>query len=182
MTKVCVLLAQGFEEIEAVTIIDVLRRADVQTTTVGVMGRDVEGAHGIPIQADALLSDVANQKWDWVVLPGGMPGSAHLRDREDVQSFLSKQHKGGASFGAICAAPIALAKAGLLNGLPATSFPGFEKELSSAQYLKDEVVVTDRVVTSRGPGTALSFALSLVQVIRGKETRERLSSQMLVSR
>ena len=179
--SVCVLLAPGFEEIEAVTVIDVLRRADIDTVTLGVDGTDVIGSHGITLLADALLSDRADENWDMVVLPGGMPGSAHLRDAEAVQKLLKSQRKRGAKTAAICAAPIALSAAGLLEGRKATSYPAFAEQVAAAEYMTIPVVVDDDITTSRGPGTALEFALSLVEQLRGGDVADDLASRMLVA-
>src|SRR5687767_1843058 len=164
--RACVLLAPGFEEIEAVTIIDVLRRGEIDTVVLGVEDLRVEGSHQISISADRTLVDALEEKWDLVVLPGGMPGAANLRDSEVVQRFLKQQDEAGAKLGAICAAPIALAKANLLNGKKATSYPSFEKQVTGATYRREPVVVDGRIITSRGPGTALDFALKLVEELR----------------
>lgn len=182
MSKVCVLLAPGFEEIEAVTVIDVLRRAEVETTIVGVESLSVTGSHGITVAADALLGDVGDVVWDAVVLPGGMPGAAHLRDSEAVQALLKLQRERGGHLAAICAAPIALSKAGLLEGKNVTSYPTFADQLSCGEYLEDPVVVDGVLITSRAPGTALRFALQLVAEIEGGDTAQRLAESMLVYR
>jgi 4-methyl-5(b-hydroxyethyl)-thiazole monophosphate biosynthesis len=126
MASVAVLLAEGFEEIEAVTIIDVLRRAGIEVTTLGVASQSVTGSHGITIEADALLAQGVDRPWDLVVLPGGMPGAAHLRDDENVQALLRRQGARDGLVAAICAAPMALGQAGLLEGRRATSYPTFE--------------------------------------------------------
>lgn len=182
MSKVCVLLAPGFEEIEAVTVIDVLRRAGIETRIVGVESLSVTGSHDITVGADALLSDVGDVAWDAVVLPGGMPGAAHLRDSPAVQSLLKSQHQRGGRLAAICAAPIALSQAGLLEGKNATSYPTFADQLSCGEYLDDPVVVDGVLITSRAPGTALRFALQLVAEIEGGATAQRLADGMLVYR
>ncbi len=182
MTKVCVLLAPGFEEIEATTIIDVLRRASVQTSIVGVEALSVTGSHDITLVADALLADVGDEVWDMVVLPGGMPGAAHLRDSEAVQTLLKAQHERGGHLAAICAAPIALSRAGVLEGKQATSYPSFAEQVSCGEYLDRPVVVDGAVITSRGPGTALRFALQLVAELEGGATAQQLADGMLVTR
>lgn len=182
MAGVCVLLAPGFEEIEAITIVDVLRRAEVETTTVGVESLSVIGSHDIAVQADELLADVADTEWDFVVLPGGMPGSANLRDSSAVQQLIATQHARGGRLAAICAAPIALARAGVLEGKRATSYPSFAEHLSGSAYVEEAVVVDDNVVTSRGVGTALPFALQLVEILQGAEVAQRLADAMLVRR
>lgn len=181
MTRVCVLLAPGFEEIEAVTVIDVLRRADVEVVALGVEARRVEGAHGIVVEADdELAARGESEAWDVVVLPGGMPGSAHLRDSEPVQRLLRRQHEAGRRLAAICAAPIALARAGVLEGRRSTSYPTFRDQLGDVDYLEDRVVVDGTVTTSRAPGTALAFALGLVRELCDDDTARRLAEAMLV--
>jgi protein deglycase len=180
MSCVCVLLAPGFEEIEAVTIIDVLRRADIDTTALGIEGRRVEGSHGIVLHADAVLGERAGETWDMVVLPGGMPGSKNLRDTPEVQALLKRQHEEGGRLAAICAAPIALSAAGVLEGRRATSYPAFRDEIRCAQYLEQPVVVDGTVITSRGPGTAIDFALELVKVLKNAATAQQLAERMLV--
>lgn len=179
--KVAVLLADGFEEIEAVTIVDVLRRAELDVTTLGVDSTRPTGSHAIAVQADALLAERADHAYDLVVLPGGMPGAARLRDAPHVQEFVRAQRARGAKLAAICAAPIALAAAGVLQGKRATCFPGFEGELSGATTSTDAVVVDGDVTTSRGVGTALPFALSLVAQLRDEEVAAQLGRRMLVA-
>jgi 4-methyl-5(b-hydroxyethyl)-thiazole monophosphate biosynthesis len=180
--RACVLLAPGFEETEAVTIIDVLRRAEVDTTVIGVAGESVEGSHQIVILADVSLADASGESFDLIVLPGGMPGSERLRDDDRVQAFIRRHHEGGARLAAICAAPIALAKAGVLEGRRATSYPGFADQLPGAAYEVESVVVDGPVVTSRGVGTALEFSLELVAQLKGSSISDTLADRMLTSR
>ena len=185
MPRVCVLLAQGFEEIEAITIHDVLRRAEIEVTTLCVAGTgagslDVKGSHGVVVRADKTLAGGAAEKWDMVILPGGIPGSTNLRDSPEVQTLLKKQNQGGHKIGAICAAPIALEAAGLLKGRNVTSYPGLEKDLHGATYVTAPVVRDGNIVTSRGIGTSLDFALDIVTDLRSKEVAEKLRSAMLV--
>jgi len=177
-----VLLAPGFEEIEAVTIIDVLRRAGIETAALGVSGSGrVEGSHGITIEADRSLSEAERDSWDIVILPGGLPGATNLRDDPRVLALLRRQHESGKRLGAICAAPIALGAAGVLEGRKATSYPGFEKELRGATVSADRVVKDGNILTSRGPGTALEFALAIVADLEGKAAADKLRSGMLVA-
>ncbi|MDP2340117.1 MAG: DJ-1/PfpI family protein [Deltaproteobacteria bacterium] len=182
--RACVLLMEGFEEIEAVVVVDVLRRADVQVTMIGVESRKVTGSHGISINVDAALDDVVavGTSFDCVVLPGGMPGAAKLRDSVKVEEFVTRQHAAGAIAAAICAAPIALAKFGLLKGKKATCFPGFEEQLGGAIAQTDAVVTDGDIVTSRGVGTALAFSLVLVDRLAGTDTARTLATRMLVER
>jgi 4-methyl-5(b-hydroxyethyl)-thiazole monophosphate biosynthesis len=181
MARACVLLAPGFEEIEAVTIIDVLRRAEIETCVVGVESRSVEGAHGIVLGADAELHEAALEPWDLVVLPGGLPGATNLRDSLAVQQLLRAQHANGGRLGAICAAPIALSAAGVLAGRRATSYPAFAEQIRCGEYLEQAVVVDGPIITSRGPATALAFALRLVRELQGAEREAAVGKAMLVS-
>jgi 4-methyl-5(b-hydroxyethyl)-thiazole monophosphate biosynthesis len=184
MPRVCVPLAEGCEEIEAVTIIDVLRRAEIEVVTASLGAVDVRGSHGIVLRADTTLEALLDQQppphWDAVVLPGGQPGSRHLRDDARVLRLLRGQHQAGGRVAAICAAPIALAAAGLLAGHRATSHPTVAAELAGIRPA-DAPVVSDRgVITSRGVGTALAFALQLVAELSGSPAAERLRAALLV--
>ena len=138
------------------------------------------GSHHIVIEADALLSDRKDEAFDLVVLPGGMPGAATLRDDAKVQALLRAQHAKGGLVAAICAAPIALAAAGLLDGKRATCFPGFENQLGTASYQTNAVVIDGNVITSRAVGTALQFALALVEALQGEPAAALLAKRMLV--
>lgn len=181
MVQATVVLAPGFEEIEAITVIDVLRRANIEVTTLGLNDTRVEGAHGIVVEADDVLGRRSDQVWDLVVLPGGMPGSAHLRDHPEVQGLIERQFQSGRWLAAICAAPMALGSAGVLRGKEATCYPGFEDHLQGATLRQAPVVVDGHVVTSRGPGTALEFALTLVSLVQSAEVAPTLRQQMLVT-
>jgi 4-methyl-5(b-hydroxyethyl)-thiazole monophosphate biosynthesis len=176
--KALVLLADGFEEIEATAIIDVLRRAGITVETAALATSPVMGSHGIAIVADGTLSDVKDAAFDAVVLPGGMPGSKNLKEDPRVLSLLGRAASSGKVLAALCAAPIALEAAGVLAGKRATAYPGYE--LPSARYSEDRVVVDGNVITSRGPGTALEFSLSLVQKLLGPDAAEKLRERMLV--
>lgn len=180
MPQVIVLLANGFEEIEAMTVIDVLRRAALDVVTAGVGTRDPLGAHGVLVRADVAVEDVLDAPADLVVLPGGMPGATHLRDSAVVQDLLARTCRRKARLAAICAAPIALGRAGLLAGRKATSYPGFASQLPCAEYLEDRVVVDGPITTSRGPGTAMDFALELVTQLKGPDVAARLRADMLL--
>lgn len=177
--KVLVPLAPGFEEIEAVTIIDVLRRAGAAVTTAGLVDIAVEGAHGIRVEADTVLS-VVDQDWDAIVLPGGLPGAHHLRDCDELMPLLQSNHEAGRLVAAVCAAPIALEAAGVLKGKKATCYPGFEDQLVSAEPQAETVVKDGGVITSRGPGTSLVFALAVVRELLGADKAEALEKGMLV--
>jgi len=181
--KVYLFLATGFEEIEAISVIDVLRRAGVEVVTVSVVAdeRRITGAHTIEITADILFEDGCYSDGDMLILPGGQPGTdnlnAHKALKEIIQTY-SEQQK---YIAAICAAPLVLGGMGLLKGKKAVCYPGFEDQLIGAAIAKDErVVVSDNIITGKGPGTAIEFALKLVEILIGKETAENLKSGMIV--
>ncbi len=179
--RAAILLADGFEEIEAITLVDVLRRADIDVTLLGVFGLEATGAHGVRVGADAQLADIGDLAFDAVVLPGGMPGAKHLRDHSGVQALLARQSQAGGLLAAICAAPMALGRAGALQGHAATCYPGFEDQLIGATVLAQAVVEDRQVVTSRGPGTAIAFALALVRRLRGEGVAASVAAQLLVA-
>lgn len=177
MARALVLLAEGFEEIEAVTIADVLRRAGVSVTLASLKDRVVRGSHAIAVAADATLEEAPAGDYDALILPGGMPGAKHLaedsRVLELVRSFVGQ----GKLTAAICAAPTVLEAAGVLDGVRATSYPGYE--LPSAHYLEDRVVLDGSILTSRGPGTAIDFALALVQRLVTPEAARKVRAGLL---
>lgn len=192
--KVLVPLAPGFEEIEAVTVIDVLRRAQVEVVIADLCtlgeARLVTGSHDITLASnqsiDALFDHASEQgqslaEFDAIVLPGGMPGAANLRDDPRIQSALCELSRRGKLVAAICAAPIALAQAGLLEGKRATCYPAFRDQLAGATVVADQRVVVDgNLITSAGPGTALEFSLRLVAQLVNKETADELAKAMLL--
>ncbi|MBI3999896.1 MAG: DJ-1/PfpI family protein [Candidatus Omnitrophica bacterium] len=179
--KVLVILAEGFEEIEAITPIDVLRRAGVEVTLAGLGSQIVAGAHGVKFQADVALNDYHGLP-DAMILPGGMPGAKNLGESKKVAELIKKMNSQNRIVSAICAAPaLALAPTGILDGKRATCYPGFEENFSGAITFSTDRVVTDgNIITSRGPGSALEFALELVEKLVGKEKAETLSEGMLV--
>lgn len=181
MPRALVALAEGFEEIEAVTIVDVLRRAGVEVHVAGLKAGAVAGSHGISIVTDMGLEQVQAGDYDALALPGGMPGAANLRSDSRVLDIARAIAARGGLVAAICAAPMALAAAGLLEGRKATSYPSFRDELRGAIYCEDRVVEDGLVVTSRGPGTALEFALTLVRRLVGEEKAAALASAMLAA-
>ena len=179
--KAAVLLAEGFEETEAVSIIDVLRRAQVETFIVSVSGAGpVTGAHDIRITADRKLEELDVGQLDAVVLPGGMPGAANLAGSEAVRELLRKAAAADLVIGAICAGPIALAAAGVIKGRRATCYPGFEDRLNDAQVTGARVETDGRVVTGKGPGAALEFGLGLLEALDLDSEAGQLKEAMLV--
>ncbi|MGB5103366.1 MAG: DJ-1 family glyoxalase III [Steroidobacteraceae bacterium] len=181
MSRVLVPLAAGFEEIEAVTVIDVLRRAGIEVCAASLGGRRVTGSHGITLEADATLDEAQARDFDMIVLPGGMPGAAHLKEDARVIALLRQFAASGRHTAAICAAPGVLAHAGLLEGRSATSFPGFLSPQSAPGIrLSTASVVTDgEVVTSRSAGTAMEFALTLVGLLEGRGAQADVEKKLL---
>lgn len=185
MSRVLVPLARGFEEIEAVCIIDVLRRATVEVVVAGLQDSgDVEGAHGITLRTDACLADLAPENFDMLVLPGGEPGTTHLAASKTLRDWLRAFVAADKPLAAICAAPRLLAAEGLLRQTAATSHPSVEAVLreAGAVYQLESVVRAGRIVTSRGPGTALEFSLELLAVLGMSDQAEELRVAMLVQR
>lgn len=182
MARALVLLADGFEEVEAVTPIDVLRRAGVEVTVCGISGRRVTGAHGIVLEADATLDETALDGVDLIFLPGGMPGAKHLGESAAVRELVARHHAAGGRVAAICAAPaVALPATGVLAGRRVTCYPGFERQLPpDATHATERVVIDGPLVTSRGPGTALEASLALVELLVSPEEAVRLRAGMLV--
>ena len=180
MAKVLVPLANGFEEIEAVTIIDVLRRGGVEVTTASLNDtEEVHGSNGITILANTLIKYVTADEFDMMVLPGGIPGAEHLRDSEKVQSLLKDFDAKNKEIGAICAAPIALYSAGVIKD-EFTCYPGYDQVIKDGEFRDDKKVVeSQNVMTSRGPGTAMCFALEIVKKLVGQETYEQLRTGLL---
>lgn len=175
-----VMLADGFEEIEALTAVDILRRAELPVTTVGIGGGNlIRGAHGIPVMTDTW--DGEEPRFDdleAVVLPGGMPGTLGLEHSELVSAVLDCAAKEDKVIAAICAAPSILGHRGLLAGRRATVFPGFEQELTGAEVTGDAVVWDGNILTSKGPGTATEFALALVERFAGSAEAARIKGAM----
>lgn len=177
MPRVFVPLANGFEEIEAITIIDLLRRADIEVVTVGVEGGVATGNHGIPVTCDTTLSQVEGS-FDMIALPGGMPGAGTLRESDAIRAWLLKMDQEEKPIAAVCAAPMVLANAGLLDGKKATSFPGFLDEFDGVQQTGAYVEQDGRIITGRGPGAAMDFALKLIEVLEGADARQVVESRL----
>mgnify|MGYP002795027943 CR=1 FL=1 len=180
MSHVLVPLAQGCEELEAVTITDLLVRAGIKVTTCGLDDRPVTASRGITIIPDTSIDKILNQSFDLIVLPGGLPGADHLRDDERLQALIKKQARQNKYLGAICAATKALAQAGALDGKTATGFPGVLKALGNSNItISDNAVeIDDNIVTSRGPGTAIDFTLALIELLEGKDKRDEVNQQL----
>lgn len=172
---IAILLADGFEEIEALTPLDVLRRAGLDVKTVAVTSKIAIGSHNIPVVCDLTADEVELNSVSTVIFPGGMPGSLNLDAAKLSDDMIAAVNKNGGIIAAICAAPLVLGRRGLLEGKRATCYPGFEKELRGATYTKDTVTVDGRIVTAIGMGAALEFSLTLVEMIKGKEEAIKIS-------
>ena len=181
MAHILVPLAEGFEELEAITLIDLLRRAGFDVITAGLNEQPVRASRGNVIIPDTSLDKVAAQPFDLIVLPGGLPGADHLRDNPTLQGMLKKQNEAGKMIGAICAAPKALASAGVLTGRQITCYPGALDEVDSSDFeiTRDSVRIDGNVITSRGPGTAMDFALQLIELLGDKALRNSVEAGLV---
>jgi 4-methyl-5(b-hydroxyethyl)-thiazole monophosphate biosynthesis len=180
--RALITVADGVEDLECVTLIDVLRRADIEVLVASIEERRmITCARGTRLTADAMLVDVLAQDFDLIVLPGGMPGAQHLADFEPLAERVRKQAKAGELFAAICAAPaLALQQYGVLRQRRMTCYPTFSDRLSGCTFVDEAVVVDGNCITSQGPGTALAFALTLVEQLVGRGTRTEVAKAMLV--
>ena len=181
--RVLVPLAQGCEELEAVTIIDLLRRAEVEVVTAGLTEGPVRASRDTVLLPDTTLEAVADQDFDMVVLPGGLPGARYLEEDPRLCAILRRHAERGAYTAAICAAPKVLASVGLLDGKRATCYPGSVKpeDFPRLNLIDEPVVIDGRVVTGRGPGAAMDFALALIESLAGRERREAVESALIRS-
>lgn len=173
-------LAEGFEEVEALAPLDLIRRAGLDIKTVGIGAESITGAHGITVMADMLDKDFSDNAPDMVILPGGMPGTKNLDASDTVHRAISYAVKSGSYICAICAAPMILGKLGLLRGKNAVSYPGFEKYLDGATVLDQKVVRDGQIITAKGMGAALEFGLCIVEALKGREEAERLAEASII--
>lgn len=181
MSKVFIFLADGFEEIEGLTVVDLLRRAGIDAVTVSIgSSKKITGAHNIEVEADIMFHEVLEPEGVMYVLPGGMPGTLYLRDHEGLGNLLKKAYDNDKYIAAICAAPTVLEKYGMLEGRRATSYPAMEEELKSVkEYTTDSVVVDGKIITSRGLGTAIEFAGKMVELLKGTEEKDELLASIV---
>ncbi|MEZ5105926.1 MAG: DJ-1/PfpI family protein [Draconibacterium sp.] len=180
MENIAVFLANGFEEIEAVSIIDVLRRANLEVTIISITGKtEVKGSHNIVINADLLFEDVNFNKVDMIVLPGGMPGAKNLNNHEGLKKQIIQFNQAGKPLAAICAAPLVYGQLGILKGKKATCFPGFEDYLMNANITNSKTQVDGNIITGKGAGVAIDFALKIVEMLRGKDIAQELAQRMI---
>lgn len=181
MKKVFVFLAEGFEEIEAVATIDVLRRGELDVTSVSITGKKVvTGAHNIPVSADKLFEDVDFSAGDMLILPGGTTGAINLNAHEGLKKLIMQYNTSGKKLAAICAAPLVLGGLGLLQGKNATCYPGYEPQLTGAILQPDKVVKDGNIITSKGPGTAVDFGLVIVAELQSQDKADEVAKGMLL--
>lgn len=179
--KVIVFLADGFEEVEALTVVDYLRRMDVKVDMVSITGdKEVRGAHNIKVLADKSMDEIEDlQSYEAVVIPGGLPGATNLRDHEGVIEIVKDMNKSDKLTAAICAGPIVLERAAIVKGKELTSYPGFQDQLQGAIYKEESVVRDGNIITSRGPSLAVDFAIEIVDYLLGKDKAEELKKDIL---
>jgi 4-methyl-5(b-hydroxyethyl)-thiazole monophosphate biosynthesis len=182
MPKVVILFAEGFEEVEAVAIVDVLRRAEIDVTIAGLRQGPVTSARRVRVLPDTVIDTIRTEDFDMIVLPGGQPGSDNLNNDARVRRLITEFHAKGKLTGAICAAPYVLANAGILEGKHVTSYPTYRDRLGKVVYEEQTVVEDGNVMTSRGPGTALCFGLSIVAKLVGKEKALQIKQAMLLEK
>lgn len=181
--KVYLFLADGFEEIEAITVVDILRRSNIEIETVSITGkREVIGAHGIIVLSDILFEQADYENADMIILPGGQPGTRNLCGHTGLKVQLFKFSSQKKWIAAICAAPTVLGKLGLLEGISAVCYPGCEKQLIGAIIDSDDSTAVDRnIITSRGPGTAFQFAFKIVEVLKNLDIARSVKEEMIIS-
>lgn len=182
MVNAAVLFAPGFEEVEGLTIVDILRRANINTTIIGVEDKEITGAHNVTITADQTLHDLSINDLDALILPGGAPGFVNLRKNKTVLTHIKEMNKKKNIVAAICASPSVLATAGILDQRKATIYPGMEDEVKKGggTLVDDLVVVDEHIVTSKGPATTMLFALKLVEMLKDKTTSEDVENKVLL--
>jgi 4-methyl-5(b-hydroxyethyl)-thiazole monophosphate biosynthesis len=179
MKTVVVLLAPGFEEIETITVVDILRRAGARVSLAGTEEGILKGSRGIHVMADELLDNILDKEFDLIVLPGGQPGTDNLRKEARVSQMLKRMDGLRNNIAAICAAPLVLKDAGILENRTITSHPSVQNKLKGISYKDDRVVVDGHIVTSRSPGTAMEFSLKLVEILFGQERRDVVNQGVL---
>lgn len=181
MKKVALFLANGFEEIEALGTVDILRRAEIPVTTVSIYEeKEVTGAHNMTVVADTIYNELDFSMVDVLVLPGGMPGAQYLNEHEGLKEQVKLFAERGNKVAAICAAPMVLGGLNLLEGKKATCYPGFEEMLIGAETSTDSVVVSDNIITGKGPAFVFDFGLQLVEEIAGEAKRKEVQDGLLL--
>lgn len=177
---VYVFFAEGFEEIEALTVVDVLRRADIRTHMIGLKGLQITGSHGITVQMDDIIESITTlSDTMMMILPGGMPGAKNLSEHNTLKNLLIEAYRTEVPLAAICAAPIVLSEHNLLKGRRATCYPGFESDLKDFVHDDRPVVHDGALLTGNGPGAAMAFALKIVEILKGRKVSEQLAKSMM---
>ena len=179
MATALVILAPGFEEIEAITIIDLLRRAKIDVTVAGLTEGPITGSHAITVVPDASIDQVNHQHFDVLILPGGQPGTNNLKTNSKLLSWIQERFDRGQKLAAICAAPTVFHAAGITKNLKLTSYPSEKEVFKDSHYLEQPVVKDGQVITSRGVGTAIPFALSLIEELKDKQTAKTIAERIL---
>ena len=176
------LLADGFEEIEALSVVDIMRRAEMEVLTVSITdSKTVTGAHGIPVIADVTFAEVDCSAAEWLILPGGMPGALNLAAKSELRELLKAQNIKGGKLAAICASPaVVLAPLGILDGKRATCYPGFEQALNKAKLSEKPVAIDDNIITANGPAAATGFGLAIVAMSKGEDVSRTVAEGMLL--
>src|SRR5699024_8832856 len=179
--KVLIFLVEGFEEVEALTVVDYLRRMDIKIDMISTMEeKEVKGAHNIKVIADKLIDEINNlDLYKAAIIPGGLPGATNLRDDKKVIDIIKEMYNRDKLIAAICAGPIVLERAGILEGKKTTSYPGFEDQLKKSIYKEDNVVSDDNIITSRGPSLAVEFAVEMVRYLLDDDKAEELKKDIL---
>ncbi len=181
MKKAFIHFAEGFEEIEGLTIVDVLRRAEIPTFMVSVTGKkEVTGAHGIKIVTDLIFEEVNYNEAAIVILPGGLPGAKNLQDHEGLCNIIKEKAEAKEPLAAICAAPMVFGGLGILDGKDAVCYPGFEDQLKGADIKDTLAVKSENIITGKGPGASLNFALEIVVMLKGEEKAQAIAQGMIV--
>ncbi|NFJ31479.1 DJ-1/PfpI family protein [Clostridium botulinum] len=179
MTKVLIFIADGFEEIEALTVVDLLRRANIRCDMCSIASnKEVKGAHNILVNVDKTLEEIKTNDYSSLVIPGGMPGAANLRDNNKVINLVKEFNRDEKLIAAICAGPIVLSKANIIKGKEVTSYPGFEEDLKEGIYKEDLVVQDGNIITSRGPSAAMYFAFKILENFK-KDSAKEIKEDML---
>ncbi len=180
MNRLAIFLADGFEEIEALAVVDICRRGGLTIDMISIMGKtEVTGSHGIMVKADGLFEDAVIGDYDMLILPGGMPGTLKLEAHEALMQQVDEFYAAGKKIGAICAAPSIFGHKGILKGRRACSYPTFENQLEGAAVTPGPVEISDNVITSRGMGTAIDFGLAILGVFCGQEMAQRIAKAII---
>ncbi len=180
MEGICIFLAEGFEEIEALTVVDMLRREEMDIQMVSITGKDmVTGSHNISVKADILFEKADFTRTGMLVLPGGMPGTENLRAFSPLRDLICRFQREGKKLAAICAAPTVLGDLGVLEGKRACCYPGMESQLKGAKVTEEKVEIDGNIITSRGMGTAISFGSAIIEIYKGREAALNLKKKIV---